>query len=120
MLLGPNFFGTRVDFEWSYVHTDTISEQWRSLGELENDQFLSTGILCRRIQDESKYLYLVFSISFVLFTFFFIIVVFYFNSQSLLCLQQAGRVGYIFYIFHLSSLSIVLSFGRWLTMTEIL
>ena len=33
----------------------------------------------------------------------------------------AGRVGYIFfYIFHLSSLSNVLSFGRRLNMTEIL
>ena len=33
----------------------------------------------------------------------------------------AGRVGCIFlYIFHLSSISYVLSFGRWLTMTEIL
>ena len=32
----------------------------------------------------------------------------------------AGRVGYIFYIFHLPSLSNVLSFGRWLNMTEIL
>ena len=31
----------------------------------------------------------------------------------------AGRVGYIFYIFHLSSLSNVLSFGRWLKKTEI-
>ena len=30
------------------------------------------------------------------------------------------NVGYIFYIFHLSSLSNVLSFGRWLNMTEIL
>ena len=33
---------------------------------------------------------------------------------------DAGRVGFIFYIFHLSSLSDVLSFGRWLNMTEIL
>ena len=32
----------------------------------------------------------------------------------------AGRVGYILYFFHLSSISNVLSFGRWLTMTEIL
>ena len=32
----------------------------------------------------------------------------------------AGRVGYILYIFHLSSLSKILSFGRWLNMTEIL
>ena len=32
----------------------------------------------------------------------------------------SGRVGYIFYIFHLSSLSNVLSFGRRLNMTEIL
>ena len=32
----------------------------------------------------------------------------------------AGRVDYIFYIFHLSSLSNVLSFGRQLNMTEIL
>ena len=32
----------------------------------------------------------------------------------------AWRVGYIFYIFHLSSLSNVLSFGRRLNMTEIL
>ena len=34
----------------------------------------------------------------------------------------AGQVGYIFYffIFHLSSISNVLSFGRWLTITEIL
>ena len=32
----------------------------------------------------------------------------------------AGRVGYSFYIFHLSSLSNVLSFGRRLNMTEIL
>ena len=32
----------------------------------------------------------------------------------------AGRVGYIFFIFHLSSLSNVLSFGRRLNMTEIL
>ena len=32
----------------------------------------------------------------------------------------SGQVGYIFYIFHLSSLSNVLSFGRWLNMTEIL
>ena len=32
----------------------------------------------------------------------------------------AGQVGYFFYIFHLSSLSNVLSFGRWLNMTEIL
>ena len=32
----------------------------------------------------------------------------------------AGLVGYIFFIFHLSSISNVLSFGRWLTMTEIL
>ena len=32
----------------------------------------------------------------------------------------AGRVGYISYIFHLSSLSNVLSFGRRLNMTEIL
>ena len=31
-----------------------------------------------------------------------------------------GRVGYIVYIFHLSSLSDVLSFGRRLNMTEIL
>ena len=34
--------------------------------------------------------------------------------------QGTGRVGYIFYIFHLSSLSNVLSFGRWLNITEIL
>ena len=32
----------------------------------------------------------------------------------------AARVGYIFYIFHLSSLPNVLSFGRRLNMTEIL
>ena len=32
----------------------------------------------------------------------------------------AGRVGYIFYSFHLSSLSNVLTFGRRLNMTEIL
>ena len=32
----------------------------------------------------------------------------------------AGRVGYIFYSFHMSSLSNVLSFGRRLNMTEIL
>ena len=32
----------------------------------------------------------------------------------------AGRVGYNFYIFHLSSLSNVLSFGTRLNMTEIL
>ena len=32
----------------------------------------------------------------------------------------AGRVGYIFYIFHLPSLSNVLSFGRRLNMTELL
>ena len=32
----------------------------------------------------------------------------------------AGQVGYIFYIFHLSSLPNVLSFGRRLNMTEIL
>ena len=34
----------------------------------------------------------------------------------------AGRVGYIyfFFFFHLSSLSNVLTFGRWLNMTEIL
>ena len=32
----------------------------------------------------------------------------------------AGRMGYIFYIFHLSSLSNALSFGRRLNMTEIL
>ena len=32
----------------------------------------------------------------------------------------AGREGYIFYIFHLSSLSTVLSFGRRLNMPEIL
>ena len=32
----------------------------------------------------------------------------------------AGQVGYIFYIFHLSFLSNVLSFGRRLNMTEIL
>ena len=32
----------------------------------------------------------------------------------------AGRVDYIFYIFHLSFLSNVLSFGRLLNMTEIL
>ena len=32
----------------------------------------------------------------------------------------AGRVGCIFYIFHLSSLSNVLPVGRWLNMTEIL
>ena len=32
----------------------------------------------------------------------------------------AGRVGYSFYIFHLFSLSNVLSFGRRLNMTEIL
>ena len=32
----------------------------------------------------------------------------------------AGRMGYIFYIFHLSSLSNVLSFWRRLNMTEIL
>ena len=32
----------------------------------------------------------------------------------------AGRVGCIFYIFHLSSISNVLSFGRRLSMTEIL
>ena len=31
----------------------------------------------------------------------------------------AGRVDYIFYIFHLSSLNNVLSFGRRLNMTEI-
>ena len=31
-----------------------------------------------------------------------------------------GRMGYILYIFHLSSLSNVLSFGRLLNMTEIL
>ena len=33
---------------------------------------------------------------------------------------SAGPVGYIFYIFHPSSLSNVLSFGRRLNMTEIL
>ena len=32
----------------------------------------------------------------------------------------AVQVGYILYIFHLSSLSNVLTFGRWLNMTEIL
>ena len=32
----------------------------------------------------------------------------------------AGRVGYIFYVFHLSTISNVLSFGRQLIMTEIL
>ena len=32
----------------------------------------------------------------------------------------AGWVGYSFYIFHLSSLSNILSFGRRLNMTEIL
>ena len=34
--------------------------------------------------------------------------------------EGAGRVGYSFYIFHLSSISNVLSFGRRLNMTEIL
>ena len=32
----------------------------------------------------------------------------------------AGQMGYIFYIFHLLSISNVLSFGRRLNMTEIL
>ena len=35
-------------------------------------------------------------------------------------LAGVGRVDYIFYIFHLSSLSNVLSLGRRLNMTEIL
>ena len=32
----------------------------------------------------------------------------------------AGREGYIFLYFHLPAISNVLSFGRWLNMTEIL
>ena len=32
----------------------------------------------------------------------------------------ARRVSYVFYIFHLSSIANVLSFGRWLNITEIL
>ena len=87
-------------------------------------------ILCTQVGDTGPYGPLVYSLTSMWFG--WVMVLGSFQCRGVLLLLHivgqgpamlvagAGRVGYIFYIFHLSSLSYVLPFGRWLNMTEIL